>query len=116
MSKTPRTDKQEFIVYPHTGAETYAVLATFARDLERELRKANKRLKATERDNMHLANMLRRAESVNDIYVWLKDIAFGQWSESSQRMVRRDHRDVLMEIAEKIHSRYSSSKKNGRRT
>jgi hypothetical protein len=47
---------------------------------------------------------IRSLEEVNDIYIWLKDVQFGRWSESKQKMIRRDHRDVLMEIAEKVHS------------
>lgn len=47
--------------------------------------------------------------SANDVYLWLKDVPFGRWSDLSQRMVRRDHREVLMEIAEKIHSFYLSN-------
>ena len=46
--------------------------------------------------------------SVNDIYLWLKDVPFGRWSDLSQRTVRRDHREVLMEIADKIHSHFYS--------
>ena len=46
---------------------------------------------------------IRSLGEVNDIYLWLKDVQFGKWDEQSNKMVRRDHRDVLLEIAEKLH-------------
>lgn len=63
----------------------------------------------TDRDYIKWLESKVMLASVNDIYLWLKDVPFGRWSELSQRIVRRDHREVLLEIAEKLHSHFHSS-------
>lgn len=47
---------------------------------------------------------IRSLGSVKDIYILLKDTQFGSWDEASQKMIRRDHRGILMDIAQNIHS------------